>query len=153
MSDIKTVWNPVLGAGDWLMAGPELAAGDDLYTAVLISLFTDRVAAADDVIPDGSTDRRGWWGDVQPDGSFDPIGSRLWLLSRSKSPTTAILNQAVNYAKEALQWMIDDGVASGVDVQASWNAPNYLAMVVTISQADGTNPASYKFQLLWQEIK
>ncbi|WP_235210433.1 phage GP46 family protein [Caballeronia sordidicola] len=33
---------------------------------MLNSLFTDRQARADDVIPDGSDDPRGWWRDTDP---------------------------------------------------------------------------------------
>jgi phage gp46-like protein len=152
MSDVQTIWDTLNARGDWAMSGPSLASGNDLYTAVLISLFTDRVAHPTDVIPDGTTNPRGWWGDNQIDGSVDPIGSRLWLLDRSKAPTTQVLNQAVDYCKEALQWMLDDGVAANINVQASWNAPNYLALVVTISQTNDTTPKPFKFDLLWQEI-
>lgn len=152
MSDITTIWDVNNYRGDWIMAGPSLASGGDLATAVLISLFTDRLAAADDEIPDGTTDRRGWWADNQPDGTTDLIGSRLWLINRRVAPTTKTLNDAINYAKEALQWMIDDGVAASIDVQASWNAPNFLALVVTIFQTNGTTPVSLKYQLLWEQI-
>src|SRR5579875_2938906 len=80
--DITTFWDPQSGRGDWALAGAQLARGDDLITSVAISLFTDRIANADDPIPDGSTDPRGWWGDL--DETY-PIGSRLWLLDRSKA--------------------------------------------------------------------
>jgi len=152
MSDIKTIWDVPNSRGDWIMAGAQLASGDDLQTAVLISLFTDRLAAADDEIPDGTQNRRGWWADQQPDGNVDLIGSRLWLIDRRVSPTTKTLNDAQNYAKEALQWLIDDGVAASIDVAASWNAPNFLALVVTINQTDGTKPVSFRFQLLWEQL-
>ena len=56
------------------------ACGDDLITALTVSLFTDRRAADDDELLDGSDDRRGWWGD----NAAAPLGSRLWMLERSK---------------------------------------------------------------------
>jgi len=152
MSDIRTVWDPQHSRGDYVMAGAELLDGHDLETAVLISLFTDRLAAADDEIPDGTADRRGWWGDDQPDGNVDLIGSRLWLLDRRVAPTQKTLNDAINYAREALQWMIDDGVAASVNANAAWNAPNFLALQVTIFKTDGTTPVSLKYQLLWDNL-
>src|SRR5260370_260114 len=106
MSDTTIIWNPALGYGDWDMDGAQLVAGDDLLTAVYISLFTDRVASPDDVIPDGTQDPRGWWGDA---GQDVLIGSRLWLLNRAKQ-TTETLNLAKDYITEALKWLIDDGV-------------------------------------------
>ena len=151
MSDITTTWDYINHRGDWQIFGGALASGDDLVTSVLISLFTDRRAAPSDVIPDGTSDPRGWWGDIGTDGNLDEWGSRLWLMDRSKSPTQQVLNQAVGYCNEALAWMVTDGVASSVDVQASWNDVNFLALVVTINQPDGTSSQS-QFRLLWQEV-
>lgn len=131
MSDISTVW--VGTHGDWQQLGSQLAAGSDLVTAVIISLFTDRAAEPDDVVPDGSGDPRGWWadGDVK-------IGSRLWLLERAKK-TQDTLARAQNYCQEALQWLIDDGVASAIDVYVEWQASNRLAIQVTVIQDDGSH--------------
>lgn len=47
---------------EWREGNGDLVNGDDLQTAMIISLFTDRVARDDDDI-DGE-DRRGWWGDM-----------------------------------------------------------------------------------------
>lgn len=151
MSDISTIWNPAMSFGDWQMNGPQLLTGNDLDTAVLISIFTDRVALPGDIIPDGTTDRRGWWGDNLPDGTTMPIGSRLWLLSRSNSPTQQVLNQAITYAQEALQWMITDGVCAAVNVDAQWNADNFLAMVVTIQRNNGSIK-TINFTYAWDQI-
>ena len=79
MTDITTIWVVESGTGDWSISGGALASGDDLASAVLISLFTDGLAGDDDIPPDGSGDRRGWWGDA---GEDIPIGSKLWLLDR-----------------------------------------------------------------------
>ena len=58
MSDITTTWTVETGTGDWSIMGGALASGDDLASAVLISLFTDRIADDSDIPPDGSDDRR-----------------------------------------------------------------------------------------------
>jgi phage gp46-like protein len=44
---------------DVRLDGGDLSTDDGLETAVLLSLITDRRAEADDVLPDGGTDRRG----------------------------------------------------------------------------------------------
>lgn len=134
MSDITTVWNAT--SGDWVLSGADLESGDDLTTAVVISLFTDRVAQADDVIPDGSGDPRGWHGD----DPASPIGSRLWLIFRAKR-TQQTLTDAQSYAQEALQWLVDDGVVAAIDVYVEWQAPSMLAMRVTLFKNDGTQQA------------
>jgi phage gp46-like protein len=150
MSDIATVWDVNNNRGDWQIQNGDLATGNDLYTAVLISLFTDRVAQAGDIIPDGSNNRRGWWGDVQVDGTVVPIGSRLWLLSREKQ-TLQTLNRAISYAREALQWMITDGVAARIDVTAQWNAPSFLALQVIVYRSNGQN-LSFNYNWAWSKI-
>jgi phage gp46-like protein len=60
MSDIASFWNVDEMFADWQKGLGELTTGNDLQTAILDSLFTDRLARADDDYED--SDRRGWWG-------------------------------------------------------------------------------------------
>lgn len=116
--DIALVWSNAAGAADAGIVANDLARDDGLQTAVLLSLFTDRAAEEGDVLPDEETDRRGWWGDEFADDAGDRIGSRLWLLARSKR-TDDVLARAEEYARESLQWLIDDKVAERIEVTAS----------------------------------
>lgn len=147
MSDITTIWDVANVRGTWQVAGGALANGDDLATAVLISLFTDRRANDDDTLPDASTDRRGWWGDLD---QAVPIGSRLWLLARSKL-TPAVALQAKGYVSEALRWMIDDGAAAAVNIATAIVMPNRLNVTVTIQRATGTQQ-SMQFNWAWNAL-
>lgn len=147
MSDITTIWLVQDSRGDWAMDGADLLNGDDLATAVYISVFTDRTAAATDVLPDGSDDRRGWWGDEDNDV---PIGSRMWLLSRAKLiPSTAALAQ--RYITEALAWLVSDGVAAAYTVVTTIVPPRQLRAVVTIQRNDGSTRA-IAYQWAWDQI-
>lgn len=116
--DFATILSPGL-TFDWAIAAGDLAVDDGLDTAVAISLWTDRLANADDVIPDGTGDRRGWGGDAYlpllASGAPDHIGSRLWLLSRALE-ILETAQRAQAYCREALQWLLDDGVAASVTV-------------------------------------
>jgi phage gp46-like protein len=147
MSDITTIWNISRGYGDWVISGPSLASGDDLSTATLISLFTDRTAEPSDILPDASTDRRGWWGDLDQDV---PIGSRLWLLARSKLTNTVAM-AAKGYAAEALAWMITDGVAIDVQISAAVVRPSTLTLTAEIIRANGTK-ASFGYDWAWAQL-
>ncbi len=146
MADILVTWNPALAAGDWSIAAGGIAASqtgaDDLRTAVLVSLFTDRVAPAGYVGPNGDTDPRGWWGDSY---EASPIGSRLWMLSRAKkTDNTTILAQAKGYCLEALQWLIEDGIAASIVVNTFWFTPRALGITVSIAKPSGqTNGYSW----------
>lgn len=149
MSDISTVWEVADMLGDWRLLGPSLQSGDDLQTAVLISLFTDRLALPSDETPDG--DRRGWWGDSGTNSGTNaadyPIGSRLWLLSRVKGPRD-VPQRAFDYASEALQWMLDDGVVARFDITPQWVAPNRLDLTVIANRRDGARVAM-NFPQVW----
>lgn len=147
MSDISTLWNTETQHADWAMNGFQLQSGADLTTAVLISLFTDRTANPDDVIPDGSGDPRGWWGD----DPRHPIGSRLWLLSRSKE-TQQVLALAQDYVAEALQWLVDDGVVAKFDILCQWTRPSMLGIQVMAYKINGTT-TSMNFNWAWEGIQ
>ena len=145
MSDFKIVWDVANARGDWQMLAGDIATGDDLETALLFSLFSDREAAPDDVIPDGSNDRRGWWGDDDDGGSTGPTGSRLWLLSRRTSPTDKTLTDAYDYVVEAIQWLIDTGVVGSFAVVTQWVQPDMLGISITAYQPDGTALQTYNW--------
>ncbi|WP_028205022.1 phage GP46 family protein [Paraburkholderia nodosa] len=145
MSDIKIYWDAANGRGDWQLLANDIATGDDLQTALLFSLFSDREAADDDVIPDGSNDRRGWWGD---DGTDDPTGltgSRLWLLARRKSPTDETLRDAYDYIVEAIQWLIDTSVVARFDVGVQWARADMLASTIVAWPPGGGAPQTYNW--------
>ena len=138
MTDMRIAWDTVDGVprGDLALTTGDVATDEGLETAVLISLFTDRRALASDELPAGGTDRRGWWGDVEPPAEGDEIGSRLWLLRREKR-TADVLNRAREYAREALQWLLDDQVATAVAVDVEYINTDWLALLVRITRPDG----------------
>ncbi|OVE45580.1 phage GP46 family protein [Chromobacterium violaceum] len=143
--DISTIW--VAGThGDWVLAGPELLSGNDLQSAILLSLFTDREAGPDDVIPDGSGDPRGWC----LDDATHPIGSRLWLLVRAKQ-TRETAQRARDYIAEALQWLIDDGVVAKFDITTQWVAASTLGAQVVSYNASGAR-STVQFKWAWTGV-
>lgn len=105
---------------DWLLGDAGEEAEDELQSAIIIALGTDRRAAADDVLPDpDSDDRRGWWGDTNADVLFEgwPIGSRLWLLQRvaitgPEAKGGATVGHVKTYLDECLQPFVDAEIAS-----------------------------------------
>lgn len=126
----------------------DLSTDEGLETAVLLSLFTDR-RVLDEELEKGEKDKRGWWGDLISDFSGDLIGSKLWLLDRA-SASEETRNRAEAYVKEALQWMLDDGVASSVQVLASLvNKSERIDIDVSIQRPAEKNVFFYRFQLVW----
>lgn len=121
---------------------------DPLVRAVIISLFTWRRANNDDTLPNAQGFRMGWWGDSYPVVPNDRIGSRLWLLARAKL-TDATVQQAKDYAKEALQWLIDDKIAARINVSSQRQGLSTLALGCAIYNADDKAQAVIRFQNLW----
>lgn len=147
MADIETfIFNDALGSRcDFALASGTLQADHDIKTAVLLSLFTDRRAEQDDVLPDESASRRGWWGDA-----LNPrrIGSRLWLLSREKQLREVVI-RAGEYAEESLAWLIEEGIAKRVIVTAEILQPGWIGLAVRVER-ERAAPASYRYQFAWQ---
>lgn len=152
MSDLAWSYDPDgmradLAVDAWLSP----ATSDDLQTAVILSLGSDARAALADRLPDqGDGDRRGWWGNALPpaDLAADDFGSLLWLLAREKQ-LPAVRARAEAYARAALQWLIDDGIADQVDVAASFPATGWLQVGIAIYRPTSP-PARYRFDLAWQ---
>lgn len=132
---------------DWLLAAPQLDTDDGLESAVLISLFTDALADASDELPGDSDNRRGWWGDSYPDVVGDRIGSRLWLLAREKQ-TSVVLQRVRDYARESLAWLIEDGIARSVEIDAEYPRQGVLTLAVTILRAI-EGPIRFRFEDFW----
>jgi phage gp46-like protein len=112
-------YNPAVQACDLARNGKSLLDDPTLKTACLLSLFTRRLASTDDTLPTPASTREGWWADAYADIAGDLWGSRLWLLSRAK-PLPEVLSEAKVYVLEALQWLVDDGVAATVDCNVEW---------------------------------
>jgi len=152
--DFRISWDINLMEGDFVFDSfiQDLEGDEGLETAVIISLFTDRRANEDDVLPDpNNEDKRGWWGDLTSAfGTEDQIGSRLWLLNREKT-LQSVIQRAKQYVIEALQWMIDDGVAIKIDVEVErqgYIGNDVLAIQVKIYRFSGPD-ISLKYELQW----
>lgn len=135
---IRLDFHNEIGEGDLGQADDGgIAEGDELVTAVLISLFTDRRVDASEV-PAG-VDSAGWWGDAFPDDEDeDPIGSRLWLLEAHGRTSTDLLVRARAYAIECLEWMVTDGIATAVDASATPRTDGGVDIFPVITLPDGT---------------
>jgi len=129
-----------------------------LETAVSISLFTDRRASNDDArlydfLADGVDDKRGCWIDSYPEVENNLIGSRLWLLSREKS-ASGVVNRAKEMIAEALQWMLDDGVAKAIQSDVRFLDRETLQIKIFITRPPFANrlgdDANVRVALAWE---
>lgn len=145
MSDISSWWDVDQLRADWREGPGDLLEGDDLQTAIIISLFTDRVARSDDDI-DGD-DSRGWWGDS---GAETEIGSRLWLLRRQKL-TPAVALKAEDHCRDALSWLISDGVVGSIETATQIVHPRRLNIVIRYYRPGNSNSTDMRFFWVWEQ--
>lgn len=124
---------------------------DSLQTAIILSLFTDRRASADDRLPLNETNRRGWVGDdfmaTGPGSARDDWGTRLWLCYLGKA-TGDVPAFAEFTCREGLQWLVRDGIASRIAVTAQWvgERADRLAVRPQIYQPGRSSPV---YDVLW----
>ena len=134
----------------------DLEGDDGLLTAVIISLFTDRRANADDPLPDERvgvpSDLRGWWGDhILEADALDPMGSRLWLLSREKEQAVVVA-RAQQYAEEAVQWLVRDKLVGELRVVAARVGPGYLGISVAALPLPGMDDQTREWNFVYDYV-
>ena len=152
-ADIACFYDPIEGITDIKVgSGGSLATDDEMETAVLLSLLCNRRAGDSDKVPYGSTKRGGFWGDAIATTPGDEWGSKLWLLDGKVTKVNLVL--AGQYCREALAWMIEDGVASSVYAQAEairlQNGTAGMAIRIVIKR-DNVVLLSKKYQYVWEQ--
>ena len=123
-----------------LINGHKLDANldDGLGRAVVISLFSWKRADSGDTY-DG-VNKFGWWGDTYSDYQ---IGSKLWQYLR-RSLTAETMLEIKEECENALQWLVDTGVCSLVEVEVERSDLNRLNLLVKL-EVSGKN-ISYGFE-------
>jgi phage gp46-like protein len=137
---------------DVAIANGDLEMDEGLETAVALSLFCD-ARVSDEELPQGQTVKRGFWADKYSSVDGDVWGSRLWTLAREKRQV-AVLRKAEDFVKEALEWLVEDGVATSITATASFTAgtSNAWEILIVIQKPAGRTS---RYQVLWdkQELK
>lgn len=149
MADLLLSFDGSFKEYDCRVINGELAMGSDLESAVIISLFTWARAKPEEV-PEGAP-RYGWFGDKIDGDNADSMGSKLYLLKREKI-TEDTISQAKEYIQAALAWLIDDGIASevNVDLERNKNDRNRVDGIIVIRRGDVSN--TMRFDDLWSAL-
>lgn len=86
-------------------------------SALLLSILVEKRATASEI---GAPQfRRGWWGNEALGFDDYEMGSKLWLLSQHRRNTQG-LNQAITFARDSLQWLLDDNLIDEIRVSANY---------------------------------
>ncbi|MBS9720168.1 phage GP46 family protein [Tianweitania sp. BSSL-BM11] len=144
-------WNGLTGDLAIDVASGDLRSANAIATAVLICLQTDRRVDISE-LPAGETNR-GWPGDafdLQPGDT--PLGSKLWLLRR-RALSEDIDIEAEDYAREAIQPLIDQGLAVRQEVSVErLPLQNRLIVSVALYGRDGNRIYQDQFAVFWDQL-
>jgi len=150
MTDIKMVFEPTEQAFDLNIVDGDLVMDQGVETPTHVSLFTDHRASEDDDLPGAQNDRRGWWGALAVIGEPVQVGSKLWLLERAKI-TSISLAFVEDFARDALKWMIDEGLAMAVDIEVTRLSADKVALQIVITRRNGAREG-VAYDNLWRSI-
>lgn len=145
---------------DWsLLSDGTLDDTQALATAVCIALGTNALASDTDILPDpDSSDRCGWWGDLDAELIWNgwPIGSKLWLLRRSKiTPASAqqgsTLTMVENYIRVCIQPFVDRRICSAFDAIATRVDTQRIDALVRLYRGSA-KPIELQYEILWDAM-
>jgi phage gp46-like protein len=119
---------PTPDGGDINLVGgqPDMDAG--LWTAIYLSLFSGK-----------------WWGNAISEQAARFADSIEAVIRTDSNRDRLDVEEA---ARKALQWLLDEGIASAVDVQATIPATGWIALAVTITEP-GAEPAVLRYKINW----
>lgn len=114
-----------------------------IKAALLASLMLNRRADPEDILPYGyqgkegalTDDRQGWVGDIL-DTKGRLVGSKLWQLDQELA-TQETLQRARQYMREAVQWSIDDGYVSKLEIEDEQPTPNRFNLNLSFFMING----------------
>lgn len=142
-------WDNEKGVCRWMTTeAGALAHDESLETAVLLSLFTNAPATAEELAAARQAEQLGWWADAdtnRPAGGRI-VGSKLWLLQRGKT-TLATLRLAEQCCIDALAWLIEAKIAAEVQVLATRPQLGVLQIDLKIRRPQKLLPP---FERLWR---
>lgn len=130
---IRLRYDNQAGECDLVLDDGRLEEGREIETAILVSIFTDRRVLEGEVPPGAS--RGGWWGERFPAEAGDVEGSRLWTLPVRGRTNALTAREAEGHAREALAWLVADGVCDSVAVTAAAAAPGVIALSIRATRA------------------
>lgn len=149
MLDIAMSFNGVQLSGDLALDNTDLATDEGLVTSIIIGLFSNARAGADDPLPAREEDRRGWWGDLLADVPGDEFGSKRWLYYREKA-TAETATKIASADRVALQFLIDQrdiSLVTDISIVTEWRPGGVLYERIEVKRPD--NDVDFSFLQSW----
>jgi len=142
--DIALIQNEDSGIYDFTFENGDFKTVDSFDTSITVSLFADARATQSQV--PRSELRRGWWGNqFAKDFPLSEVGSKLWLLNQARN-TQDTLNNAIDFARNSLQWLVDNNHAESVNVTGAFTI-NGITLAIVIDR--GSSIVETRYFDLW----
>jgi phage gp46-like protein len=122
---------------DLSVSNSALDSDESLKTAITVSLLSWARAQPGDVVPDAE-DLKGVWFDTYASVPGDRFGSRLWTLI-GQPINSRLLAQFDELVREALQWMIDDGIIQDLQIVIEVVGPEMVGAKVGVRRPRDTS--------------
>lgn len=134
------------GQFDIVIEDGDFANEDGFDTAVWVSLFSDARATVSQVLTPEK--RRGWLGNLVSEKPERQLGGYLWLAEQRRL-TQDTVNEIVDYARKALNYMIEDGLVLKIDVTGEIIPRTGIELLIVITSLDGltTNHVVHMWQI------
>ncbi len=144
--DVLIRLNSITGLYDLVIDedNSDFASAEGFETAIPVSLFTDGRAPSS--LVQNSQNRRGWVGNIVDIDINFSLGSLLWTLDQSRLIQT-VLNRIEIEAYNALTWMLNDSIATGINVTA--DITNYTTVEILIDII-GSDNVTQRYITLWR---
>ena len=142
--DIQLTQDTDTGMFDVSFENGDFKTVDSFDTSLTVSLFADARASQSQV--PRSELRRGWWGNqFDKDYPLFELGSLLWLLYQARN-TQDTLNSAIDFAKNSLQWLVDNNHAESVNVTGAFTT---VGITLTVVIDRGSSIIETRYYDLW----
>lgn len=130
---------------DLVIENGEFKTINSFDTAIFMSLFCER--RADESEQSVNFLRRGWWGNLLGLIEGFEIGSKLWLLFQSRV-TQDTANFATTYAKDGLQWLVEDGFLDDILVTSQIVENDKVRLDIVLMRSN--NVVDSRSFILWE---
>lgn len=128
------------GAFDIVIEDGDFANCDGFDTNLWVSLFSDaRADISQVIVPEN---RRGWLGNTVSEIPERQLGSYLWLAEQRRLNQDTV-NEITDYIRKCINWMITDGIATGIEVNGSIVPREGIAVSIIITSKDGVTSNHY----------
>lgn len=141
--DLGFFHNETINSYDLTIKDGELVLEDDFDSTILASLFSDQ--RAEPFQQPNNLQKRGWWGDLIGDVANYQLGSQMWVLEQSRL-TQDTLNKAEDFARNALLWFVEQGIAQSVEVTGSFIENGIRLEIIMIRE---NNIVETRFYDVW----